>query len=522
LLQVLAVYTALANDEPAALLWNGSLLPYSAALERPRALIPQREFYAAIAQSFRDALRYKATFFLDSATPWLSARNTLTGGLALAALLGIAIISSWLAPKSFLVLALLASTLFFTSGLIRLWAVFTHAPKPPLKRPSLDNDLPGYTILVPLFKEAGVLSQLLQALSALDYPSHLLDIKLIIEEEDVAMRRALMRHSLPTHVQVLIVPDGKPRTKPRALNYGLLFARGDYLTIYDAEDVPSRLQLREAAQALLRSDPDVACVQAKLAFYNANENWITRQLALEYAVLFGAVQQVLTLAGLPLPLCGTSNHFKIAQLRAVGGWDPFNVTEDADLGFRLARSGWRTGIIASVTFEEAVTDIRSWQRQRARWLKGFLQTFLVHARNPRWLFHELGFAAAWMSLVLTFGTWLNALCHPILAVWCIVTVFAAKTDRAFDIALMGLASLFFNYFVFALLARRELIAVYGVSWLAPLLTFPFYWFITSIAALRALVELLLMPHHWHKTEHDVSVFRQTNTARSEAHHRNTS
>ncbi len=158
------------------------------------------------------------------------------------------------------------------------------------------------------------------------------------------MRRALRKHDLPPHFEVIVVPQGSPQTKPRALNYALQFCRGSLLTIYDAEDIPEPNQLREVARKFSGAGEKLACLQAQLSFYNPNENWLTRQFTAEYATLFGLILPALAAHNLPLPLGGTSNHFRTRNLRQIGGWDPYNVTEDADLGLRLARLGYRTGV----------------------------------------------------------------------------------------------------------------------------------------------------------------------------------
>jgi glycosyltransferase XagB len=181
---------------------------------------------------------------------------------------------------------------------------------------------------------------------------------------------------------VIVVPCGLPQTKPRALNYALCFARGSLLTIYDAEDIPDPRQLRRAAAAFAVLPQDTACLQAELVFDNANENWLTRQFTIEYAMLFGMILPALAAHRLPLPLGGTSNHFRIDALRRAGAWDAYNVTEDADLGIRLARLGFDTDTITSCTYEEANVSLRNWMRQRTRWMKGFLATWLVHMREP--------------------------------------------------------------------------------------------------------------------------------------------
>ena len=236
-----------------------------------------------------------------------------------------------------------------------------------------DAPLPLYTVLVPLFREAGVVAELLASLRALDYPPDRLEIMLIVEQVDAETQAALGRAALDPHMRVLVVPDGEPRTKPRAIQYALQFAHGDYVVVYDAEDAPEPDQLRRALAALAAGGGRIGCLQAQLNIYNSDATWFTRQFTIEYTALFDCILPALERLQLPVPLGGTSNHFPRAVLDAVGGWDPYNVTEDADLGIRLARNGWHVGVLHSTTWEEAPPTFRIWKGQRTRWLKGWMQ-----------------------------------------------------------------------------------------------------------------------------------------------------
>ena len=275
-----------------------------------------------------------------------------------------------------------------------------------------DAALPEFTILVPLFREITVVRQILDSVAAIDYPADRLDVKIVLEENDRETVDYVRDCILPQHFEVIVVPACKPQTKPKALNYALNFARGDLIAVFDAEDVPDPRQLRLAAGVFAKAPADLACVQARLDFFNASDNWLTRQFAIEYAVLFRRLLPVLASLSLPLPLGGTSNHFRSDILRKVGGWDPHNVTEDADLGLRLARLGYRTGVIDSETSEEANCAPGNWMQQRARWLKGWMQTWLVHMRQPIRLYRELGWTGflamqAWLG-----GLIFSSLVHP--------------------------------------------------------------------------------------------------------------
>jgi cellulose synthase/poly-beta-1,6-N-acetylglucosamine synthase-like glycosyltransferase len=307
-------------------------------------------------------------------------------------------------------------------------------------------------------------------------------------------------------MRVVVVPDGAPRTKPRALNFALGQATGDYVVVYDAEDVPDGDQLRRAL-ARLRVSPELGCVQARLNVYNAGESWLTRQFAIEYTALFDCLLPALERLRLPVPLGGTSNHFPRKVLEEVGGWDPYNVTEDADLGIRLARGGWRVEVLASTTWEEAPVTLKTWLGQRKRWLKGWMQTYLVHMRQPRRLLRELGGRSFLGLQVLMGGLLLSALVHP----WYYVL---AALDAAYDILAvsgetaagrllwwLGLFNLVTGYVTGVALGGMAT-TLRGWRGLAThALLMPAYWLLISYAAYEALWQFVTAPYYWEKTEH---------------------
>jgi glycosyltransferase XagB len=412
----------------------------------------------------------------------------------------------------------LASTAFGVSFLaiisLRVLAVFATPISKQNRFAALeDNALPVYTVLVPVFRETSVLTQLIFALSRLNYPTDKLDIKIILEEMDIEMQRAVAALNLPVHFDIIVVPPGKPQTKPRALNYALQFARGSLLTIYDAEDIPEPMQLRKSADQFRASAPKLACLQAELAFYNPNENWLTRQFTLEYATLFCLLLPALAQEKLPILLGGTSNHFRTSILRDIGGWDPYNVTEDADLGIRLARLGYSTSIVDSTTYEEANSQLGNWLQQRARWLKGYLQTWLVHMRNPIQSLQEFGHYGWWSIQAMTAGIFFSALLHPIFLAHAIYTV---ANSKLYDLEL--------SYFMAAVVGINIVVlcAGYGFSIYAAakamrlknirfgvfdLASIPVYWLLISIAGWMALWQFFVKPHHWNKTRHGLSKFQ---------------
>jgi cellulose synthase/poly-beta-1,6-N-acetylglucosamine synthase-like glycosyltransferase len=361
---------------------------------------------------------------------------------------------------------------------------------------------------VPLNREADVVPDLIAALRAIDYPPHRLEVLLIVETDDQATRAAILGAAPPTHMRLVCVPPGAPRTKPRALNFALQEAAGDYVVIYDAEDCPEPRQLRDAL-ALLKADTSgrLGCVQARLEIYNRGQSWLTRQFTIEYAALFYALLPALTSLGLPVPLSGTSNHFPRRVLADVGGWDPHNVTEDADLGIRLARMGYRVDVLDSATSEEAPRAYRSWLRQRTRWLKGWMQTYLVHMRQPARLWRELGPRRFAGFQILMGGLILSALVHPILLVSLGASLWQGRDlisdGSRLDAALswLGLFNLAAGYVTGMAVGAAAVIAARlpTLAWGA--VTMPIYWIVISLAAYRALLQLVTAPYLWEKTDH---------------------
>ncbi len=395
-----------------------------------------------------------------------------------------------------------AMTLFAAAILLRLFAA-AHL-RPLLSRLADPPICPTYTILCPLYREANVVADLVAALDRLDYPREALDIKLIVEGDDVDTLAAALAVAGAPHIEVVIVPAAAPRTKPKALNAGLIHARGDYVVVYDAEDRPHPAQLRAALAAFENGPTSLACVQAPLEIDNAGASWIARQFAAEYAILFRELLPLLASLKLPLPLGGTSNHFRIDALRALGGWDPHNVTEDADLGYRLARDGYAAAMIGPPTYEEAPITFNAWLAQRTRWIKGHMQTWLVLMRNPWRTLRELG-PRGFLTMQLVLGGGLvAAFAHGPLA--CIVLIAALSPYKLLDTADFTLALAGLCVATFAALTATALSG--NFSHLRAALTMPAYWPLATIAAFRALFELIARPHHWAKTAHGLSLRRR--------------
>jgi cellulose synthase/poly-beta-1,6-N-acetylglucosamine synthase-like glycosyltransferase len=475
------------------------------------AIMPSRALRAGVLQRCGEAAAWDAANALSEAEPHRSARDgaTLWQKAVLIVLAGL-IPASFVLPALALLLGTFAAALFLAMVTLRLAALAHHAPvaEPACPRRA-DRELPVYTILVPLLHETSVLSRLVAALLALDYPRAKLDIKLVVEADDAETRAALDAMELPGCFEIVVAPDGQPRTKPRALNVALPLARGAFTVVYDAEDVPAPDQLRLAVERFRVAAPSVACLQARLVVDNGPDGWLARCFALEYAALFDVVNPALAAYGLPMPLGGTSNHFRTETLRELHGWDAWNVTEDADLGLRLALAGYHVEDLASPTYEEALSRFGPWLRQRSRWMKGFLQVCLTHTRRPRDACRRLGLGRYVAALVLVGGTVITALVYPVLALG---TVFllawhgwpeAASPWElplvAFAQVLLGLGPLALIGTAFVGLARRR-----WWDCLPWLLDLPFYYALVRLAAWRGLWELMRAPFHWHKTEHGLA------------------
>jgi glycosyltransferase XagB len=370
-----------------------------------------------------------------------------------------------------------------------------------------DNELPDYSILVPLYREENVLPALLSKLSSLDYPAHRLQVLLLIEEDDELTRAALGRAVLDSRFVIVLIPPSQPRTKPKACNVGLRHARGEFCVIYDAEDRPEPDQLRKAVAAFRSLPSWVVCVQAELQYWNPWTNWLTRCFAAEYALNFSLVLRGLDRFRLPIPLGGTSNHFRTKALRELGAWDPHNVTEDADLGMRIARRGWSVQMMVSVTEEEANSRVGNWIRQRSRWIKGYYQTWLVHMRSPWQLWRELG-PRQFCAFHLTLGfSGLTGLMNPIF--WALTGVYLVS-GPGYIRALFPSVVLYLGVFsmlignllmVYSMMAGCMDRGLYGA--VRSMLAIPFYWGLMSIAAYKALLQLLRPSrrHYWELTEH---------------------
>jgi cellulose synthase/poly-beta-1,6-N-acetylglucosamine synthase-like glycosyltransferase len=378
----------------------------------------------------------------------------------------------------------------------------------------LDADLPIYTILCPLYKEAHVIPQFVSAISKLEWPKNKLDVMLLLEEDDEESIEAVKKMNLPSFVRSVVVPHSQPKTKPKACNYGLSEARGEYLVIFDAEDMPDPLQLKKAYLAFQKVHKNVLCLQAKLNYYNPHQNLLTRFFTAEYSLWFDVTLTGLQSINTSIPLGGTSNHFRTADLRMLQGWDPFNVTEDADLGMRLFKEGYKTAIIDSVTLEEANSKWGNWLRQRSRWIKGYMQTYLVHNRDIRQFtrkqtLHSLIFhlvvGGKIAFIIINPFLWLATISYFVAYSYVGPAIESLYPSYVFYMAVTSLifGNFLFMYYYMIGCMKREQYSILKYTFLIP-----FYWIMISIAGFIALYQLFFKPHYWEKTVHGLHLLNK--------------
>ncbi|EAS50482.1 putative glycosyl transferase [Aurantimonas manganoxydans SI85-9A1] len=491
-----------------------ALLAQQPDIRRKARLTTEADIAAALASRSAARRIEDATLSLARSAPRRSARTVVEAGqAALLAFAACAILAAFaMAPSATVtVLHPLVGIAFAACLAIRIVAAL---PAPPEPEPEQGADveagpLPVYSVLVALYQETGVIERLVASLSRLDWPTSRIEIKLVCEADDPATigeaRRATA--GLP-QFEIVAVPPGEPRTKPKALNFVLPLCRGEFVALYDAEDEPDPGQLREAFHGFRNGPGDLACLQAPLVVRNGDQNWLTGLFALEYAALFRRLLPWLARRRLPLPLGGTSNHFRRHCLTAVGAWDSHNVTEDADLGMRLYREGWKIGTLTRPTLEDAPERWPVWYRQRTRWTKGWLQTWLVHMRQPRRLWRELGPISFAVFQMLFVGMLASALIQPVFLVLVLSTLVSALNHglpgglagMIFALDLFNATGGFFAFVALSLPAlrpeeRATLPKYYALVHL--------YWLLIALASLRAVCQLARDPHRWEKTHHDL-------------------
>ncbi|MEZ5782699.1 MAG: glycosyltransferase [Rhizobiaceae bacterium] len=465
---------------------------------------------AALMRRVSSLLGNIATFDLFTRYPDYSARtvvNAWQGSVVGALAIGVPV-AMWTWPTATFAVLHVVFSFFFLSCVCLRFAAVASGVNPPARAEEqpIPVDLPVYSVLVALYREAEIAGELVASLSRIAWPASKLDIKLVCEADDAETIAALKAPRPPSYMEIVEVPNFGPRTKPKALNYALQTCRGSLVVLYDAEDRPHPDQLIEAWQRFSTNDERLACLQAPLEIANGHRSWIARSFAFEYAALFRGLLPWLSQRRLMLPLGGTSNHFRRSALENVGRWDPFNVTEDADLGARLMRFGYRTETISLPTLEDAPETARVWIPQRTRWFKGWLQTWLVHMRNPAAFYRQLGPRSFLIAQVLFGGMVLSAAVHPVFIgtmSWVAISLATGHTLSTLQSSLLVVdtVNIIAGYVSFWMLGRlatppdkrRGLWKVIAVT--------PLYWLMMSYAAWRSIVHLYRMPHLWEKTPH---------------------
>ncbi|WP_164660047.1 glycosyltransferase [Tropicibacter sp. Alg240-R139] len=476
------------------------------------ALASHEQIDAALAKQFSRTLAVAAE---TRVKPFYSCRNwritkRLPAILATFCVSALAIAAPTWALTTLFLTAVLTLAMFAT---LKALAFVTHlldhshltAPRPRSQPGTGGFKYPKVSVLVPLYKEREIASALIQRLSRLTYPKALLDVVLVLEEEDDVTRQTVADTDLPAWIRVIEVPaHAGLTTKPRAMNYALDFCRGDIIGVWDAEDAPMADQIEHVVSRFALTSDDVVCLQGILDYYNPRSSWRARCFTIEYSSWFRIILPGIARMGLVVPLGGTTLFFKRDALEKLGGWDAHNVTEDADLGVRLCRAGYQTELIDTVTYEEANFRAWPWVKQRSRWLKGFMVTYLVHMRSPRQLWRDLG-ARRFLGLQAFFlGTFGQFLLAPVLwSFWLILLGFNHPIQSVLPPWVIHLSvGLFVATELLALaigltsVSRRE--RRFLMPWVPIMIL---YFPLGVVAAYKALYELAVAPFFWDKTQH---------------------
>jgi len=455
-------------------------------------------------------LALERTALRDSCRTWSTGRTTL---LWIALSLCVLACAVFALPQLLAgIFALACAALLANTALKSACAALAIFRAPPARAPPQDGPgmalrLPKISILVPLFHERNIVTALVARLSRLSYPRELLEVVLVVEDCDTVTQDALAGHRLPVWMKVVRVPPGEVQTKPRALNYALDFTSGTLIGVYDAEDAPETDQLHRVARRFAQGGAKLACLQGALSFYNWQTNWLSRCFFFEYAGWFRVMLPGLQALGFAIPLGGTTLFFRRDVLLKLGAWDAHNVTEDADLGMRLARRGYRCEMIDTTTNEEANSRVWPWIKQRSRWLKGYAVTWCVHMRRPVQLWRELG---PWRYLgfqVLFLATLASFFLAPVFW-WTLATVIFGWHNPVFALMSPAMSTTLTAFFFAAELATLSVFAIAalkrkGISRpaLPWIITLPVYFLFGTIAAYKGLIELVFKPFYWDKTEH---------------------
>lgn len=518
-LQEVLSYRVLAMQHP-----TGELTLYAETHEQAQRLAADLEYqnyrfvtlrWSAlndrILSVFGQELTEQARSLQSSVHPELSAKTVFVRwqvlcalGACAAILLCLAVwpMATLIAGMAILTVAMLASAVF---KVVMITRSLVQGRKSDRYGELSDAELPKFSLLFPLFREAEMVPRLVRVASALDYPEDKLEVMFVVEEEDTELRTVFETLTLPPNVSVLVVPDSQPKTKPKAINVALQLCTGDIVSVYDAEDQIAPEQLRQIAASFAKGGPKLGCVQTALVFRTDHHNWLTRQFTLEYGIWYDLVLPSISAFGLPVPLGGTGNHFRRDVLNEVGAWDCYNVTEDADLGMRLHFRGYKVQVEPIATIEDPNPDVFSWVSQRSRWIKGHMQTYLIYMRKPVQTYRRFGLGS-FLALQMLFGlTFFSTLMNPL--IWTMFLIWLVTQTTAFDVVFPEATLMIgtFNLLVmnaFFILTGLIAATLRNREELAPAaFTSIIYSFLSSAAAFKALWQLLFKPHYWEKTTH---------------------
>lgn len=454
------------------------------------------DFYKILDSNFRSFNSLYARYFLHYISPNVSSKDVSYKSYILI----FCFVFLWFFLKHPTCFYLVNNLIFIMQNLFKCFLIiFSNKKNKEVNLQRSDFKIyPYYTILLPVYKELIQLPNLVKNISNLKYPKSRLDVKLIVEEDDTITIKALQGIYIPDYFHIVKVPYSLPRTKPKALNYAMQYAKGEYLVIYDAEDRPEEDQLLKALDMFSKLPAEYICLQAKLNYYNKNENILTKLFSLEYKLWFDFFLEGLAFFNFPITLGGTSNHFKTKYLRDIYGWDSHNVTEDAELGIRIYLNNYKTAILNSHTLEESPITCKNWLFQRSRWIKGYIQTFLVYIKNRKYALPLLGFAG-FVSVFIFVGCVTYSF---VLLPWICIIFYSYNYD---NLALLGefniCLAILYMYLAFYFVYKHEKIYIAD---LMLFITWPFYFILHTIASYNALYELIAFPFRWNKTIHGVS------------------
>ncbi|MCK8465287.1 glycosyltransferase [Aliiroseovarius sp. S1339] len=476
------------------------------------AIAPESDIQTALVAMRHRSLALHAETHVSEAE---SCRGWRTGSVArfaaalvigLCALFIVSSFAGFVALVAWAVLTLLLNSTLKALAAIQYWrqgrTPLSENAAPKHERGFLK--LPTVSILVPLYKEREIAGRLVKRLARLSYPRELLDVCLVVEEDDTMTQETLAKSDLPRWMRQIVVPRGVVKTKPRAMNFALDFCRGSVIGVYDAEDAPAPDQIHKIVRRFAEREAEVACLQGKLDFYNARTNWLSRCFTVEYATWWGIVLPGVERAGFAIPLGGTTLFFRREVLEALGRWDAHNVTEDADLGIRLARHGYRTELVDTVTEEEANCRVWPWIKQRSRWIKGYAMTYGVHMRQPRQLLRDLGWWKFLGFQILFLGSLSQFLLAPILWTFWAFPLGLPHPLRGVmpNELLIILGTVFMATELLTITVGIQAVSNAKLRWLrfwVP--TLHLYYPLASLAAMKGFVEIVTKPFYWDKTQH---------------------